>query len=221
MPARGHLRVHPTRAQGVDGHAPGHQLQRQGSGKTDEPVLAGAVGCISGNPELPQYRGHVDDAAVALIAHDAEHFLRYPIDAREIRIDDGVPQTFVRVIHRGHPRGAGIVDQDVNLPPLLMDPGHATTDAGRVSHVDGDRQHRMALFAEFFGHGLEPRRVARSDDDPGALLCHGARHGFADAGAAARDQRYPSRKIHSLFTFSPPEEREAVTGPIPRQGPTR
>ena len=60
-----------------------------------------------------------------------------------------------------------------------------------------------------------------SDDDPGALLCHGARHGFADAGAAARNQRYPSRKIHSLFTFSPPEEREAGTGPIPKQGPTR
>ena len=66
----------------------------------------------------------------------------------------------------------------------------------------------MALFAELFGHGLEPRRIARSDDDPGALLCHGARHGFADAGAAARDQRYPSRKIHSLFTFSPPRSEK-------------
>src|SRR5262249_47622637 len=131
----------------------------------------------------------VDDAAGAAGGHVRPDATAHVPGAVEVQIDDGPPSTVADVTGPAGELPAGVVDQAVDRPEALERLLYQGVDLFRFADV---RRHRQAWRPE--GRDLRCRRLevlrfAAGNDDIRAEAGERQRDGFADAAAAAGDQR--------------------------------
>lgn len=114
-----------------------------GDGADVDDVAVAPVG--AGEEDGENSLSHVDEAGDVGVEHDANVFLGdlgSPSDA----LDETamVHKLLIRAM-RGKRRDLRIVDEDVNVPPLLGQVAHEALDLGGVAHVELKGQHLDAI----------------------------------------------------------------------------
>ncbi len=160
--------LHQARTEDADPHAGALQLQEQGLGQGDDPVLGHAVRAEGGYGEDPRPGRRVDDVAFALLDHPGPVEAGQVHDLLEVDPDQPVPGRLVHVqdrSHRGdsgvraeHVHGRDVAGQgleglgvgDVDDVGLAPEVGHGPLQAGLV---DVDQHQLHALGREPLGHG--------------------------------------------------------------------
>src|SRR5205085_11932785 len=82
---------------------------------------------------------------------------------------------------------------------LLERPVDHRGDVGRLAHVAAETERLHAELLELRGGLLAALHLARTEDDVRAQLRQSAGHLAADAAAAARDDRGPSRQLEQVL----------------------
>ena len=125
-------------AHGVDPHPVGSQLQGQRPGQGDHPGLGGIVGRHQGGRALPVDRSHVDDGARLLPLHGVRRRAATVERPGQGHRQHPVPLPVAQLGHLGDrlPR-AGVVDQDVDPPPLADKNLEKLPDGPAVGDVHG------------------------------------------------------------------------------------
>src|SRR5579864_5303259 len=230
---RRHVGVDPARSHRVDAH-PRRQLDGPGAGGGDHRPLAGGIGAVARLAALAGGRGQVDDVAVGgeleqrQCRRGAEE--RAGDVDRQRLVEDGA----VEVAERARHPDAGVVDQDVERPPLGGDEGEHRLDLRRVAQVAASHEvrRRTARGARSGAQGaqlLEQRRGPIPaglvvDEHGGAGAGEEAAARRADAAAAAGHQHPAAAEVdHCTVSTSmaipcpPPMQAEATPAPPPRR----
>ena len=111
-----------------------------------------------GNAEIPPIERHLDDVAAALLAQERQRRLGDPQRAEEVRLELRAGLVLGDLLDHAELAVAGVVDDDVEPPEVLVRP----RDRGEVSRPVGDVELRSAG---------PRRRTARPD--PPAWRCRG------------------------------------------------
>ena len=168
----------------------GRELLREGLGEGDAGGAADGGGVGVGAGGLGGEGGQVDDAAPSLLLHVREDAADAPHPAEELELHVG-QEGLVGELVEGHAGGgAGVVDEDVDAAPGVVDGGDEVVDGIGVAEVGGDGED-LALggAADVLGGGLEDVGSAGADGDAGALAGEGGGGGLADALTAAGYER--------------------------------
>ena len=89
---------------------------------------------------------------------------------------------------RQRPQDAGVADQDVELPPALVDGGPKRVDLVAVLEVEGEQRGVAAEVADLVVQLLQRAGGAPDQDQMRALLGVGQRHRPADAARGSGDE---------------------------------
>ena len=190
----GGFRLHPARADGVDGDAFRPELV---GGRPHEPevrVLAGHVGGELRDRGAAPDRGGQDDAAAGL--HLRQRVTGHQERAVDVDVDDaaeGLLDLRVRVGQRGDALEAGVVDQHVEPP----DRRQGRANRCGVGDVAGQGMTRRAGLGGDRRGGRLDARAGREHVDLGAGGGETARDGLANAAAGTGHQHRLAGKVEA------------------------
>jgi hypothetical protein len=131
-----HLGVHVAGRDGVDRDALGRALLGQGLGEAVDAGLGGGVVDLAVLAGLAVDGADVDDAPEAALAHASMHRVSTVEAGAEVGVDDLVPLLVGHLVHGAVAGDAGVVDQDVDRPEVLLDLGDAGCDRVVVADVE-------------------------------------------------------------------------------------
>ena len=134
----------------VDVRAHQAQLAADGLGETDDGVLGRRVRGAAGRAELAGLRGDVDDVSAIARDHALERELHAEDHAVQVDVDHPPRGQVVLVDEAPDLHDAGVVDEHVERPELLL--GAVEERRERVAVGDVERQR----------HGARPRAPRRS-----------------------------------------------------------
>jgi len=139
----------------------------------------------------------------------------------EVEVHDFVPALFGKGIELGEPRGAGVVDENVELRLAHGQRRGERADALDRREVGRHGKAGAALFRQFRRGLLALRRLAGGDIDPRALSKEAARNHLADAAGAAGDEGAAALKRKQIghhrqisFMHALPVRRPAIRAPL-------
>src|SRR6185437_11983822 len=132
----------------------------------------------------------VHDAAAALFDHDGERVAQAAHVAHEFELQAFVPVVFGQMLDHAAGGGTCIIDHDVDAAERLGALLDEILGVGVFAQIGGDGDDLAAgLFGDLLGGGFEWLLAARTDGDIDAFARQRQRNTFADAFAAAGDQR--------------------------------
>ena len=161
------------------------QLDADRLGEADDGVLGRRVSGDAGGPEPARLRGEVDDVPAVAGEHPREPQL-HPED-HPVEVDvDGAPRGEVVLVEEAADRhDAGVVDEHVQRPELLLGGVEKTGEGVAVGHVEWQRH---GTRAELVGGPLRRGEVHVADRDAHAGLQERARGRPPDPARAAGDR---------------------------------
>ena len=130
-----HLGFDPAGADGVGADAACSPLGGEGTGESDEAVLGGVVGAAVGDAGESGDRGDVNDASLALLKHDGADGTGEGEGCDEVDLEDAVEVGGGDVFCGRDVADSGVVDEDVDLAPALVDGFDGLGDVGFVGDV--------------------------------------------------------------------------------------
>jgi hypothetical protein len=107
----------------------------------------------AGTGAAATHRGHLENAAGALLAEDGQNGARYVHDAPEVCVDLTLELIFGHVLEGCDKTIAGIVDEHINASEALDRRIHSGADLLRVAYIEGQRKNLRAVL---LNQGLEP-----------------------------------------------------------------
>ena len=154
---RDHLRRDEAGRDRVDGHALAG-VERRGLGEADDPGLGRGVVRLTVVAVETDDEVDVDDPAVAGLDHVRQHPCGQMEDARQVRLDDGIPFVRRHLRQRAVAGDPGVVDEDVDAAEMLLDARDGCADGNRIANIATD------------GVRLAPGRRDLGDDLVGLFL---------------------------------------------------
>src|SRR5580698_1001510 len=203
---RNHLGVDIAGRDGVDRDALLGVFLRQRLGEADHAGLGGRIVGLANLALLAVDRRDVDDAAEVALAHALDDVAGHVEDRGEVDADDLAPLLLGHAVQHRIAGDAGVVDQGVDGPELLLDPLHRRRAVGEGRDVALHRHH-----AQLIGATLGRDLVAGVAG--GHLVARGAEPGAdrpSDAARSARVKGHPGHLLLSLYcSFRHPGRSEA------------
>ena len=105
----------------------------------------------------------VDDAAVAGLDHVRQHPRGHVEDARQVRLEHGVPLFLRHLGQRAIAGDPGVVDEDVDIAAALDDAGDRPVDGRRIADVATDGVRLAPCRHDLGGDVVRVRLVVVSD----------------------------------------------------------
>ena len=121
-------------------------------------------------------RTGIDDAAKFAGQHEADRIPRQPETGRQIDVDDPVKVVVLPFHQRPAVLDAGVVHQNIKTAMARRRWRRALGPDLGIGHIEGHRSRPQS-----FGGLAKGCRIARVDDDVGAILCQRLGHGKAQA----------------------------------------
>ena len=156
-------------------------LQGGGLGQPPDPVLGRGVGRHILARALGRDTPDVDDAALAPGLHDPERLPGAQKGAGQAGADDPVPGFQTDLFDRPAVEGAGIVEQDIQLPEALHGLREERFHLGLLRHIRGHGQDFCAFLRQLAGCFPQKLRPSGRDHQIGALLGQAPGNALADA----------------------------------------
>ena len=140
---------------GVDEHVAADRLERERVREADDAGLGGRV-VDQALDAVGVRRGDVDDAAVALLAHDVPRGLGDVEHRPEVHGDRRLDRALRQVLEQPRAQDAGVVDQDVDPAELLDRVGHDAPGVLAVRDVVHGRDRPAAGVLDLRHDGIGP-----------------------------------------------------------------
>ena len=138
---------HASRHDHRDPDAVVAQVEHRRVRKAEQAELARVVGGASGERVLGRQRRDVEDVPATPALHHRRHRPQAVEAAVQVRLDHLAPLLARDLVDRREAAEAGVVDQAVDAPGALGDPGHEVVDLGLLAHVHGARLDPVAVAA--------------------------------------------------------------------------
>src|SRR5581483_10591898 len=170
--------------------------------KSNHPALAGVItDRRQFRRRAPQaaHRSNIDDLPALLLEHDLPHGLRAKKRTREVGFDHLVPVLQLHVLNRRAPRGARVVDQNVDAAELRDYIVRKLLHVGGIFYVATEGERLDPELLKLSGSLLASLFFPRAEHDVRAHFSETLGHLPSQANRAAGDDRHAPAEIKKLF----------------------